>query len=208
MSKIDAFDSKTWTDTEEFYFKYVDEIIQTKRKTELSNGMPWHAAYLIRAFFGHAESHIRLFSGRLSRKSRDTTEIYQARPIIDAACRFLANPESRLDIVLENEIDIDRGKLIDSHPLIRGLLDAEGTRKGVFTLSKADQKELDFLREKGFLMHFMTMDNRAVRVEVDPNPVDVKAYVKFFDKKLTKAYANLFDHAVRKDAKLMAFFGK
>ena len=196
---INAFDLQTWSSVEKHYFGYIDEAFEKNKKIEFSNGKPCHAVYLIRAFLKNASDHVRLFSGKLSRKGSDDTEIYQAPEVIESACQFLSKRNTKLDIVLEQDID---GGNANEHPLIEGIMGMEGSIRGNFGLFQASPDELDFLKSKSFLYHFMTMDDRGIRLETDStNLEDIKAIVRIGNKETTKGFAHLFDSVILCNAK-------
>lgn len=74
---------------EQLYRDMVDRAFKGNDSRSFSNGKPEHAAYLIRRFFDHATSTIRLYCGSLARainevdakksydKVRDDEEVVQ-----------------------------------------------------------------------------------------------------------------------------------
>ena len=198
---INAFDSATWPEEEEFYFDYVDAMLRKRRDILISNGRPLHAVYLLNAFFRNAKKTIRLFSGSLSRTA-DAFEqdkgmpIYSDPYIINAVRTFLSSSKSNLKIVLENDIDVEHGASARSHPLVGAVLDLKekGLVHGEFHLRRINPDTLRRLRAGNFCQHLMIMDDWAYRLETDAS--QARAHVNFGDRGMTGLLSGFFDEII------------
>lgn len=194
---VNAFDRETWDDAEKGYFAYVDRVIAKRKNERFSNGWPWHAAYLIFKFLRHATDHVRIFSGVLVRETPQGVPVYGEPRIIEAACGFLEQPDAKLHIALEGPIDVPGGDPA-RHPLIEGVvrLKEEGLLQGTLEVRTMLPEAVELLRERGVLHHMMLMDERGWRLEVDPNPNDVKAIVNAGNAKEARALCRAFDTGI------------
>lgn len=129
----DPFDQSTWTAQDRFYFGYVDEMLADRVDAPVSNVVPAHAAYLVRALLQSAKHQVRLFPGSLSGEGEES--IYSAPAIAEAARELLSLEGSKFVIVLEE--GGKAGKPTEQHPLVRSIMDfqkqggAPGTDGGV-----------------------------------------------------------------------------
>ena len=201
LGKADAvnpFDPNTWTEEERFYFEYVDKKLKAKENVGISNGKPIHAVYLIERFLRQATQQVRLFSGKLSRAAESGTQIYADPHVAAAALKFLSKEDSRLTVVLEKDIDVAPRQSVKDHPLVNEILTAKERNEvaGTFELCKIDNDQLDFLNKQKANSHFMVLDKRAYRIETDPNPEKLTAYVNFGDTKSAGILADLFDKCI------------
>lgn len=202
---IDAFDEATWSKDERFYFDSVNQMIQDDRSDPFgsggdpfSNGKPWHAVYIIAAFLREAAQQVRIFSGKLTRRTGDGVAIYADPHVADAAETFLTRADSALKIVLQEPIDVDSGRPTITHPLIERIraLRESGKLNGTCEVRQARAEDLEFLREKNFLHHMMVMDQRSWRLEIEPNLDDVRAKVRIGDPKGARSFAQVFDEVL------------
>lgn len=191
---VNAFDKRTWDDGEEAYFDYVDGMIDQSKNDIFSNGKAWHAAYLIFKFLQRATKHIRIFSGTLVRTAPQGVAIYSEPEIIDAACAFLTREGSKLQIVLEKDIDAP-GNDPNEHPLVRAITRSndDGLLRGTLEIRRLPDDAVGSLRDRGALHHLMLVDQCGWRIEIDPNPDNVKAVVNAGDSRKTPALCRAFD---------------
>lgn len=191
---VNAFDKTTWDDGEEAYFDYVDGMIDQSKNDIFSNGKAWHAAYLIFKFLQRATTHIRIFSGTLVQTAPQGVAIYSEPKIIDAACDFLMREGSKLQIVLEKDIDAP-GRDPANHPLVRAIKRSndDGSLRGTLEIRRLPDDAVGSLRERGALHHMMLVDECGWRIEIDPNPDDLKAVVNAGDSRETPALCRAFD---------------
>ena len=189
MITLDPFDARTWDEHERLYFREIDLAQQRKLNMLISNGKPEHAAYLIDKFFRHAQSDIRLFSGRLSR-SMGGVEIY-GNPHIHEAAQGLFKRGCRMRVVLEDTIDAPSDDP-NQHPLVRIASEFKEPDHGFLDIRMANPSSTAFLKEQGYLHHWMVMDDHAYRLETDTGAV--KAHVNFNDENAAEALSSIFDN--------------
>ena len=192
LSVVDPFNHKTWTDDSRIYFNNVDAMLLNPKDYFFSNDRLWHALYLIVKFFECAESRVRIFSGKLTRKSDEfDLKIYENQNVIEAVCRFLAKPNTQLNIVVQDEIDVDAGQDASSHPLIKAVVASRP--KGCLTLCQANKSSLDKLKKHDMLRHMMIVDRFAWRLESGSSASLVKADVGIGDESFARQLSKLFD---------------
>ena len=191
-SVLDAFDPATWNDAERYYYERVDEALRNATDIVISNGRPQHAVYLIEKFLSEAKQAVRLFTGRLSR-TYGGISVYTHPRVIAAAEELLRRPNSKLTVVLEEEIDVEPGQLPNDHPLVRvaNRCREEQQMRGLLEVRRASETAIDILRHNSYRYHWMVMDDRAYRLETDT--VHVKAHVNFGDATTTTALVAIFD---------------
>ena len=155
----------------------------------------------MRVFCGRATQQIRLFSGKLSRTSESGTPIYADPHVTAAALEFLSKEGSQLTVVLEKNIDVEPGQSVEDHPLVNKILTAKERNEvaGTFELCKISDEALQFLDRHDVHNHLMVLDERAYRIETDPE--EFKAYVNFGATKSASILANLFDKCIHRDSK-------
>ena len=190
MTTLDPFDDRTWDEHERLYFREIDLAQERKLNMLISNGKPEHAAYLIDKFFQHAQSDIRLFSGRLSR-TLDGVEMY-GNPHIRGTAKGLFERGCQVRIVLAEHIDAPNHDP-NQHPLVEiaNSVEGRGQMKGRLDIRMACRDSTAFLKENRYLHHWMVMDDHAYRLETDTGAV--KAHVNFNDGKAADALTSIFD---------------
>ncbi|MCY4343006.1 MAG: hypothetical protein OXE83_05460 [Gammaproteobacteria bacterium] len=171
------------TDEEVGYFQLVD---RARRDADpdmpISNGMAGHAVYILKTFFDHAESHVRICTGKLAR-AFDGVLAYSNPSLIRSVVRFISKPGTRLSIIIRDDPDFDAGQGVESHPLLAALERdaADGDKVQVLKLNQ-DTQNLRY--------HFVVMDERAFRVEHEPDAA--KAFVIFGNTEFAKDLVDLF----------------
>ena len=190
--RINAFDENTWTESERFYFEYVEGMLESGANIVVKNGRPIHAIYLIEAFLRKAKNTVRLFSGTLKQRT-DELEMYGDSHVVTAARNFLSQPGADLRIVLESHIDLMEGQGIEDHPMIDMAYElwTAGRMGGAFRVRRADEDNVEFLRREKFCHHMMIIDERAYRLETDTEKF--KAHVNFGNAKTTGKLSQIFD---------------
>lgn len=190
--QISPFDEETWTESERFYFDYVERMLDEGANVVVKNGRPIHAIYLIEAFLRKAKNTVRLFSGTL-RQRTDELEIYSDSHVVAAARNFLSRSGTDMRIVLENPIDLMEGQRMEDHPMIDTAywLRDEGRMGGAFRVRRARKDNIRFLRREKFCHHMVIIDERAYRLETDPEKF--KAHVNFGDEKTAGKLSQVFD---------------
>ena len=190
--KISPFDKETWTESERFYFDYVERMLDEGANVVVKNGRPIHAIYLIEAFLRKAKNTVRLFSGTLRQRTEEL-EIYSDSHVVAAVRNFLSRSGTDMRIVLENPIDLTEGQRMEDHPMIDtayGLRD-EGRMGGAFRVRRARKDNIRFLQREKFCHHMVIIDERAYRLETDPEKF--KAHVNFGDEKTAGKLSQVFD---------------
>ena len=189
---INAFDKNTWTESERFYFDYVEKMLEKEANIVVRNGRPLHAVYLIEAFLRKAQKTVRLFSGSLKQQAGEV-KMYGDSNVVNAAKNFLSHPNSKFMIVLENPVDLTEGQRIEDHPVIKEIRElCDGERiEGMLEIRRAAENNIKFLRDQQFCHHMMIMDDRAYRLETDPE--QFKAHVNFGDGRTAEKLARIFD---------------
>ena len=181
---VSAFDPSTWGEDERLYFYHVDRYWEMEKNEPFRNGRPLHAVYLIHKFLDNAKCEIRLFSGSLLRHVRDGQDagmpIYAEPKVLDAATRLLSRVNGRIEIVVEDGVDAEAGK-VENHPLVQAVqeLKDQGRMKGRFEIRQANKGQVQQLRDEGRYCHMMIMDSQAYRLERDP--ANAKAFVNAND---------------------------
>ena len=170
-------------DDERLYFKMIDAAFTARNDRVISNGKPAHAVYLLHKFLDNAESNVKVLSGRLSR-TFDGVLAYADPEMARAAIKFLRRRDSRLSILIADDIDVDPGQAAPDHPLLAAIERAE--INGRVTVAKADAQDRD-----DFDHHFIVMDESASRVEFDTE--NAQAFVNLGDTGFASRLASAFD---------------
>lgn len=143
----------------------------------LPNGSIDHASALIENLLSHAESRVRIFTGKLN------PEVYGRENIVDAISIFLKNPDARIEILTQDGLD-------DSveNPFI------------VVCQNKKNQCAIKNVSESDKLLegHFVVVDDKAYRFESNKNKLSAVACFnnKNIALKLVDAFENMFDRGV------------
>ena len=181
---------------ERLYREMVDEAFAHDLDKSFSNGKSAHAIYLIEKFFSHAQSTIRLYSGTLARHWKEDDggkiKIYASSNLIGSVLTFLRKDDTRLDIVVDQAIDVEDGDSVGDHPLLKAIGTAEPPIRGtvrVFVDRRYEPPE-DVPRAP----HFMVIDRKGFRIETDPDKAEASANVN--DVPLAIRIANFFDRAL------------
>ena len=194
---LDPFNSTTWSDNERAYFESVETACRERRNTPISNGLPEHAAFIIRLFLANAQRTVRLVSGGLPVKYEDRVPVFGSFYVVAAAMDFLTRPKSEFQVIVHGELsDVST---IDNHPLVwmAKRLGEEGRLTGTLVVKKLSDLWERALRDRDMLWHWMTMDESAYRIEGDiKKPA---AIVNFGEPEYTAKLAGLFDHLFTDD---------
>ena len=174
---------------EQLYREMVDRAFKGNDPRSFSNGKPEHAAYLIGRFFDHARSTIRLYCGSLAR-AMNGVQVYASSDVIGSALDFLWRPDTRLLIVLENEIDAQSR---DDHPLLKAISVAEPHVRGT-TRVYTNGVRMGDTGNPVTIPHFMVMDQIGYRMEVDYRKVIASATVN--DVSQSQTLARFFDQVL------------
>ena len=182
MDELVSFD-------EQLYRDMVDRAFKGNDPRSFSNGKPEHAAYLIGRFFDHATSTIRLYCGSLAR-AMNGVQVYASSDVIGSALEFLRRPNTRLLIVLEKEIDAHSR---DEHPLLRAISRAE-PQVGGTTHVYTNGVQMGGNGNPVTIPHFMVMDQKGYRIEVDTRKVIASAKVN--DVSQSQTLTRFFDQVL------------
>ena len=195
---LDPFDATTWDEDQAWYFNGIDKALREGRDLNISNGKTEHAVFLIQRFLANASSVIRLLSGCLRQKSREGVDIYSNPHVLDAAKRALGSGV-KVVVVLQAEMDAEDGQAV-KHPLVRSALELQrgGGLTGALAVFRATDRSMDWLREAELQYHWMTMDDRAYRLETEIEKA--KALVNFGKPKTVASLNAVFDRTLLIDA--------
>ena len=190
---IDPFNPETWGENEKVYFSQIDSAFGSKRPLLIGNGEPAHAAYLIERFLTNAEQEVCLFSGCLKQDAQGVA-LYSDPHIHEAMCN-LFDRGGKLMIVLEDDVDADE-KDVDNHPMVARAKQWADDNDGVgskpfFDIRKATSSSIQRLKADDFYHHWMVMDRRVFRLEMDME--SYKAGVGFGRYDVADALATIFD---------------
>lgn len=174
---------------EQLYREMVDRAFNGNDTRSFSNGKPEHAAYLIRRFFDHASATIRLYCGSLAR-TMSGVQVYESSDVISSALGFLRRENTRLLIVLQDKIDADSP---DEHPLLRAIARAEPRIEGS-TRVYTNGVQMGGNGNPVTIPHFMVMDQKGYRIEVDTRKVIASAKVN--DVSQSQRLAQFFDQVL------------
>ena len=171
------------------YRDMVDRAFERNDTRSFSNGKPEHAAYLIRQFFDHATSTVRLYCGSLA-KTMQGVQVYESSDVIVSVLDFLRKKDTRLLMVLQEKIDADS---FDGHPLLGAIAGAESDVKGTVRVYKS-AVEADGNGNPVSIPHFMVMDQKGYRIEIDPKKTMASAKVN--DVTQAQRLARFFDRVL------------
>lgn len=203
---MSIFEENKWSAEEREYYSFIERCALFAEDTEISNSKPSHAIYLIDSLINFASEQVRIFTGKLTRKSQIQTnsdgqsvDLYADQNLIKDVCNFLAKDENHsISIVSENEID---GGL-DTHPLILRVkeLHEAGNLKGSFEVRYLNESQKTHLASLDFLFHFTIMDKSAYRLEYGRE--ECKARANFGDVKVASDLITIFDTFHRKGSEV------
>ena len=152
---------------EQLYFGMIDRAIEKKENVNISNGEPAHAVYLLNKFLSTADRVLNIHAGALSRQVEDENGAkdvmaYADPQLAESAIAFLQKENSKLSVVLADDIDVEEGQGVLDHPLIAAISEAEGL-KGTLAVARARPEDCE-----SFPYHFLVMDGEAWRLETEP----------------------------------------
>jgi hypothetical protein len=152
------------------YRAFVARVASERSGELIFNRSEVHAAIIVEYLFKSATREINILTQRLY------VPVYGGTQLLDAAKRFLSNPEARLNIISEEQIP-------DDHPLIKELLAggfAKQISRRVMTPAAAQSTPYDFAVADGSCFRF------------EPDKRSMAALVKFGDETFGKTLANKF----------------
>jgi hypothetical protein len=173
------------------YQLLVDRCAREKLNLVIANGSALHARILIDKLFEVARSNVSLISGVLRQQNKDGVQIYSHDNVIARAKKFLASPQSTLDVVLQKG-SLDGGSEnkffneIVNDPTRRGTVSIYYPKEGVLSAHETP--------------HFMVSDRSAYRFETgkdaDPTNESVTAIANFGDLATAGMLSEIFDDVV------------
>ena len=193
LSRLDPFDSSTWSEDERRYFRGIDQAMRNRTNVIISNGKVEHAVYLLAKFFKGTMGTIRLFSGNL-RRNMNGVSVFEHDHILTSA-QALLKRGCEIRVVIEDDLDAPDG-VPGNHPLaaMSSELAQSGQMKGRLRIRAANETGIAFLKDNDFLHHWQVMDKQAYRLETKDDGVVVKAHVNFGDADTADALAHIFDY--------------
>lgn len=153
------------------YREKVKEAIAEMDGRPVYNGSLEHATIIVEEMFAHAKDEVKLFTGRLN------ADVYGVPPVIGRAREFLAEPNHKARILIEEQVDEER---LRRHPFILGM-------------SRFDNLEVRCLRAGEYdpSFHMMLVDDHSYRFEPDKNQPE--AVATFGDRDTTGHLDGLFE---------------
>ena len=167
---------------ERLYFNMVDAAFKAREHKVITNGKPAHAVYLLHKLLDGAERTVCVYTGKLMQTFGDVMA-YGDPEMAASAVKFLEKAGTKLAIVVADGVDVPNGSRPGTHPFIKAILDAGHRIKGEWSVTIGGQAS--------FMYHFLVMDERALRIEVDTD--NAQAYANFADPTLAKKLAQIFD---------------
>ena len=173
------------TEEEERYFRMIDTSAESEQEKIISNSVPAHAVYIIHKLLSIAQEKVDICTGSLRRSFKGVCAY--ADPELATAAIDFVNRGGRLRIVILNEPDLDEGQSLGQHPLLMALSEADFQEDGRVAVYKNSKEEV----AQATPYHFIVMDDKAVRLEIDPEKAE--AYVSFNHKEAGKGLSDSFD---------------
>ena len=181
------------TEEELIYFGMVDRAVATLNKRVISNSRPGHAVYILCKLLEMAYLRVSICTGHL-RRTFDGVKAYAEPKLAELAVKFLQRG-GELGIVILETPDVDPGQTIRDHPLLATLSNAD-IGAGKVTVGHLQDAE----SEPPF--HFVAVDGRALRVEI--NPQQAEAYAKLSDLETCAVLDRLFESQMRRSRRLLS----
>lgn len=173
-------------------FQYlVDKCAKLRLNQEIANGSAEHARVLIAKLFEIARSDVRLVSGHLRVETAKGVEIYGHKPVIDAAKKFLRDPNAHLSITVQGS-EVDRG---DDNIFLKSVVE-DPSRNGKITVYVPAFGEL----KKDDTPHYMVADREAYRfetgVDASPTQTSIVAIANFGDPRTAEDLSDLYSETI------------
>lgn len=159
------------------YRQFIEVLARDNVNQRIPNGHPVHASVLVEAMFEKAEREMRIFTGSLA------AETYDEPLLVDAACRFLTKPRSRLRILLQQPMQKTD---VLSRKMVSEILAMRARRVGTFDVRVADPA---YAHDD----HYAVMDDGGFRFEVDHT--ETTAVANFNEPSVARELASGFDVA-------------
>lgn len=182
------------TQEEREYYQTIDRCARNADDQYISNALPDHAVYLMAKLISLASKKVFLYTGRLKMEVSATcgegeiitTPVYNAPKIHDALLSFLCRADKKAIIHILVEKEIDGG---ENNPIFKILQNAINSSKSEASIQirSLDPKSRD---EDVIDNHFLVVDDRAYRLELDHDPC--KAVANFGDVSGAKKLSEYF----------------
>lgn len=188
MSKtINFFDADAVDQADKIYRDNVNECARDRKDVSLSNRTASHAQYILGKMLEYG-SHVRLWTNHMPREV-DGIPLYSNPGLLDAARKFLARDDTRLDIIVDGRLDLpDEAVSNMDHPFLNVLWEHDRNDQVlVCHITRQDDDEGTPMRG------YAVMDESGYRVEVDD---DSRAVVNFGDSRVAKSLADSFDGVI------------
>jgi len=159
----------------QWYLDLVDRCADDGKNIVISNGESAHARYLIMKLFDVSSRAVQIYCGSL-RQHDNGTPVYAWDNLIQSAKSFLARPETKLDILIENKLDGDA-----ENAFIKGI------KESPYFSEKVTLKTVGDIAMSN---HVVISDAKAFRFENDDE--EVKAIANFNDPKQASEFSKVF----------------
>ena len=153
------------------YREKVREAVAARDGRPVYNRSLEHAAIIIEEMFALAKSEVKLFTGRLN------PDVYGVPSVIGKAEDFLADPNHKMRILVEEQIDKES---LQSNPFIIGTSRLDNLEVRCLKPGKHDPR-----------FHMMLVDGHSYRFE--PDKTQFEAVATFGDRDTTGHLNRLFD---------------
>lgn len=154
----------------EKYREQVKIAAEARNGEPVYNGSLEHAAVLAEAMFAHAQKEVCILSGELNAR------VYGREKVVEQANLFLADPEHKARILVEDQTSLDW----INHPLLKALEDNDNV----------EVREVPHFLKDRYKFHLIVMDGDSYRYEPDKN--EPMAIAAFGDAKGGENMQNIF----------------
>lgn len=171
----------------EVYRELVNRCAEQRLNYDIANGSALHARILISKLFEVARTDVCIVTGKLTVRNPDGVDIYGYDDVLANARRFLSDPTSCLQIVVQGGA-IDRGR---DNDFLASIIEDEN-RNGAVEIFIPDSPL------PPSVPHFMLSDGTAFRLETGADALNKKdisaltAVANFGDKKTSERLKSYF----------------
>jgi hypothetical protein len=175
----------------ETYRLLVDQCAMHRFNYPIANGSPIHARILIAKLFEIAESEVVIVSGCLTHKSETGHDVYGHEPVVNAAKKFLSDPNAQLSIILQQGEMQDGDDNRFFHSVVN-----DPKRCGILTITTPPKGTLGTE-----IPHFMIADRASYRLETGSEAINKKtdtmtAVANFGDQVTAADLRGYFDEVI------------
>lgn len=191
---ISIFDDSQPADHDtKLYFELIDRLAKKPKDLLVSNGLPEHAAYLIFTLLENAKKNIALYTSTLA-KAIGGVRIFSDTNIINAAVNFLETPNTTLQILVSDQLELAEGLEPKDHPFVNAIVSDKNVH-GSFGISRISDDSMKFQYP------FLVVDESAFRVELEPS--EARAVANFNEPKFATRLNKLFQHLAQSATPLL-----